>query len=296
MEDGVKLHGLPLWQQIKDFMAVDENGRLILAVIRGDLDVNEVKLAHVAGSYQLRHATDEEIHVLGSEAGFISPVGLKGKVTIIGDRSLRTIRNAYGGANKKHRDALNMNIDRDYTVDKEADIAMAHDGYFTENGQSMLTEKRGIEVGNIFQLGYHYTKLMKGATFIDEDGKEKSYYMGCYGIGIGRTMAAIVEAHHDDKGIIWPETIAPFQVHLISLPGGERLAKVVYDRLTKENIEVLWDDRVDASAGVKFADADLIGIPWRFVVSQKSGDKIEVKKRNEEKTYLTQLEKITKQL
>lgn len=295
MEDGVKLHSLPLWQQIKDFMAVDEKGRMILAVIRGDYDVNETKLAKIVGAHQLRHATEEEIRGLGSEPGFISPVRLKGKAFIVGDISLRTVKNAYGGANKLHRDALNINIDRDYTLDVQGDIAMAQDGFLTENGKEKLIEKRGIEVGNIFQLGYHYTKLMKGAVFIDRDGKEKPYYMGCYGIGIGRTMAAIVEGHHDEKGIVWPEAVAPYRVHLVSLPGGEKQAEHVYETLTKEGIDVLWDDR-DESAGVKFADADLIGIPTRLVVSAKTGDKIEVKKRNENKTMLLHLKQFIDQL
>ena len=301
MADGVKIHGLPLWQQIKDFMAVDENGNLILAVIRGDLDVNEVKLVHVAGVNHLRHATPEEIRALGSEPGFISPVGLKGKVKIIGDPSLRTIRNAYGGTNVLNRDAVNINIDRDYTVDIEADIAMARDGLLTEDSKSRLSAKKGIEVGNIFQLGYHYTKLMKGAAFIDEDGKEKPYYMGCYGIGIGRTQAAIVEKYHDGKGIIWPEAVAPYQVHLIDLKGprakgqGPRADEIV-KQLEDAGIEILWDDRDNVSAGEKFADADLIGIPWRMVVSAKTGDKIELKKRSEPNPRLVSVEEIVELL
>lgn len=296
MEDGVKLHGLPLWQQIKDFMAVDETGRMILAVIRGDLTVNEIKLARVVGAHQLRHATPEEIRALGTEPGFISPVGLKGEVLIVGDSSLRSIRNAYGGANKLHQDALNMNIDRDYTVDMEVDIALAQHGFLTKDGKSTLREKRGIEVGNIFQLGYHYTNLMKGATFIDEDGRDKPFYMGCYGIGLGRTMAAVVESHHDPKGILWPEAIAPFEVHLISLPGGEGMAEKVYQELLKANIDVLWDERTDVSAGVKFADCDLIGIPNRLVVSAKTGDKVEVKKRTDSSTRLVTLKEFTSSL
>lgn len=290
MEDGVKLHGLPLWQQIKDFMAVDGSGRMILAVIRGDYDVNEVKLARITKSHHLRHATDEEIRKLGSEPGFISPVGLKGKVLIVGDASLRTIKNAYGGANRKHLDALNMNIGRDYTVDIEGDIAVAKDRVVGENGQT-LVEKHGIEVGNIFQLGYHYTNLMKNATFVDEDGKAKPLYMGCYGIGIGRTLASVVEKYHDDRGIIWPKAIAPFQVHLISLSGAEKKGQEVYDYLLKQGIEVLWDDR-DESAGVKFADADLIGIPLRLVVSKKTREKVEVKHRNEKESKLVEVEKL----
>lgn len=280
MEDGVVFHKLPLWQQIKDFMVVNEKGKLILAVIRGDFDINEVKLKHISGSFSLRHATEDEIRSVGSEPGFISPVGLKGKATIIGDDSLRTIRNAYCGANKKHLDAININIDRDYTLDIEGDFAMAKSNYLGPDGKKVLMEKRGIEVGNIFQLGYHYSSRMKGATFIDKDGKEKPYYMGCYGIGIGRTMAAIVEKFHDDKGIIWPDIVAPYTVHLISLQGAEKQAEFVYRSLISKGIEVLWDDR-EESAGVKFADCDLIGIPYRVVVSAKTGEKIEVKKRNE---------------
>ncbi len=286
MEDGVTLHGLPLWQQMKDVMMVDEKGTIILGVIRGDLGVNETKLAHVVGAHQLRPATEEEIRSIGSAAGFISPVGLKGKVKIVGDISLRTVKNMYGGANKKHRDALNMNIDRDFTVDVEADIAMAQDGFVTEDGKSVLRERRGIEVGNIFQLGYHYSHRMKGAVFVDEDGAQKPYYMGCYGIGIGRTMAAIVEKYHDESGIIWPDTIAPFAVELISLAGVEKKAEELYKNLLDAGIDVLWDDRTDVSAGVKFADCDLIGIPWRVVVSKKTERKIEVKRRVEENTEL----------
>ncbi len=291
MEDGVKLHGLPMWQQIKDFMAVDEKGNLILAVIRGDLEVNEIKLAHLAGANHLRHATPEEIRSIGSEPGFISPVGLKGKIKIIGDISLRTVKNFYGGANALNRDAVNMNIDRDFSLDIEGDIAMAQAGFSTEDGKSKLMEKRGIEVGNIFQLGYHYTKLMKGANFIDEDGKEKPYYMGCYGIGIGRTLAAVVEKYHDEKGIIWPEAVAPYDVHVVDLRTKDegRRTKEIVDELEKAGIEVLWDDRDYVSAGVKFADADLLGIPWRVVVSERTGEKVEVKKRSETTAKLMDL-------
>jgi prolyl-tRNA synthetase len=200
-------------------------------------------------------------------------------VVIVGDTSLRTVVNMYGGANAKHKDALNINIDRDYKPEIEGDIAMAQDGFITEDGKSILREKRGIEVGNIFQLGYHYTTRMKGAEFTDQDGKTKPYYMGCYGIGLGRTLATIVELYHDDRGIIWPESIAPYQVHLVSLKGGEDQAAALYEKLQAESIEVLWDDR-NGSAGAKFADADLLGMPTRLVVSQKTNGQVEWKKRN----------------
>lgn len=290
MEDGVKLHKLPLWQQIKDLMMVDEKGNFVLGVIRGDLEVNEVKLKNLSKANSLRHATEEEIINLGSYPGFISPIELNKKVKVITDISLKTIVNAYTGANKKHQDLLNVNYGRDFKADIEGDIAMAQAGFSAENGKKLI-EKRGIEVGNIFQLGYHYTNLMKGAVFINEAGKEQKYYMGCYGIGIGRTMAAVVEKYYDDKGIVWPESVAPYQVHLINL---KTKAEEIYKKLAEAGVEVLWDDREDVSAGVKFADADLIGIPVRLVVSERNKDKIEWKKRDGEKTELLSLEVVIK--
>jgi len=275
---------------------VDENGRFVLSIIRGDFDVNETKLKHLTNTVDLRHATSEEIREkINSEPGFISPVGIKDilnkgfKLIIVADSSLRTIRNAYGGANKLNCDMLNMNIDRDYKADIEGDIAMAQAGFKTKSGQK-LTESKGIEVGNIFQLGYHYSTKMDGATFTSEDGSLQKYYMGCYGIGIGRTLATIVEVHHDDKGIIWPSQVAPYLVHLIGLDlqNEEIKTKVdaLYAKLQEAEIEVLYDDRENTRAGEKFADADLIGIPVRLVISKRTGDNIEWKRRDEAKTEL----------
>jgi prolyl-tRNA synthetase len=298
MEDGVNLHKKPLWLQIKDVLFVDDKGRFILAIIRGDYDVNETKLMHIAKAYTLRHATEEEIREkLHSEPGFISPVGIKeitekdAELLIVADESLHTIKNAYGGANKKHKDLFNMNIGRDYQADIEGDIALAKADYFAPDGKQKLIEKRGIEVGNIFQLGYHYTTLMKDSEYTDESGKRQKYYMGCYGFGIGRALATIVEKSHDDRGIVWPESVSPFQVHLISLKENEKAEKV-YHELLDAGVEVLYDDREDVSAGAKFADADLIGIPVRLVISAKTGEKIEFKKRTEKETELLPLKEI----
>lgn len=282
MEDGVEFHKLPLWQQVKDVMFIDEKKRFILAVIRGDFEVNETKLKNLIKANQLRHATNDEIKKINSEPGFISPVSMNEKVIIVADDSLRTIKNAYGGANKKNIDLLNINIDRDYQPNVEGDIAMAKGKFLSESGSS-LKESKGIEVGNIFQLGDHYSKKMK-AVFIDKDGKEKFYYMGCYGIGVDRTIATIVEIFNDKKGIVWPEAAAPFRIHLISLNQNDQAEKL-YQDLQKAKIEVLYDDREDSSAGAKFADADLIGCPYRVVVSKKTLGKnsIEIKKRDSEK-------------
>jgi prolyl-tRNA synthetase len=302
MKDGVELHKLPLWQQIKDVMYVDDKNRFILAVIRGDYDVNEMKLKHVVNALDLRKATEEEIREnLHSEPGFISPIAIKNglskeiELVIVGDDSLRTVHNAYGGANKKHADLINVNIDRDYKVDIEADIALAKEGYTSTKGGT-LTEKRGIEVGNIFQLGYHYSSLMTGATYTAADGSEKPYYMGCYGLGIGRTLAAIVEKYNDEKGIIWPVQVAPYHVQLVGLdlmdPEIKKKADIAYEQLTKEGIEVLYDDRADVSPGGKFTDADLIGNPIRLVVSKRTGDQIEFKKRTEKESKLMSLSEV----
>lgn len=285
MEDGVEFHKLPLWQQIKDVLYVNEKNQFVLAVIRGDFDVNEAKLLHVSKSYQLRPATDEEVRGLGTEPGFISPVGLEDKVIIVADDSLRTVRNSYGGANKKNLDALNINIDRDFKPHFEGDIAMAKADYLSGQTHSPLIEKRGIEVGNIFQLGLHYSTRMKNATYVDQKGQAKPYYMGCYGIGLGRTLATIVEKYHDKNGIVWPAVVAPFQVHLISLRGKEKQAEALYQKLLKAGVEVLWDER-DESPGKKFADADLIGVPIRLVISNRTGQKVEWKNRASDKTTL----------
>jgi prolyl-tRNA synthetase len=301
MEDGVKLHNKPLWQQIKDVLFVDEKGQFVLAIIRGDYDVNETKLKHIVKAYTLRHATDEEIrNKLHSEPGFISPIGIKEnmekevKLIIVADVSLRTIRNAYGGANKLHRDMFNMNIDRDYSADFEGDIALAREGDGTEDGKKLI-ERRGIEVGNIFQLGFHYSTRMKDALFTDEEGKRQPYYMGCYGFGLARTLTTVVEKHHDNKGIVWPKNVAPFDVHLISLRENEKTTEI-YNKLQEAGIEVLFDDREEVGAGQKFGDADLIGIPVRLVISQKTEGKIEWKERTKEETELLSFDEILQRL
>lgn len=306
MEDGVKLHGLPLWQQIKDVLYYDESTeRYILAVIRGDFEVNETKLTQIANAWSLRKATNDEVREeLQSEPGFISPVNFPKKsksgkpVLIVADPSLRSVHNMYGGSNKKHRDILNINIDRDWRADIEADIALAFAGATGPNG-GKLVEKRGIEVGNIFQLGHHYTNLMQNSEFTDESGQRQKYYMGCYGIGIGRTMAAIVEAQHDDKGIIWPNNIAPFRVIISRLGESETVVKAaddLYKHLTTAHITVIYDNRSDVRAGEKFADADLMGIPYRIVVSEKtlsnSSGQFEVKERTAGTAKLCNLEEL----
>lgn len=298
MEDNVKHYKLPKSRFLKNVVYRNIiSGEIIIAVIRGDLDVNKTKLEHVVDAIgQLEDAIDEDLEKMGTKHGYVHSWGHKG-ATYIGDLSLTTVKNFIGGQKEEKTDSFNVNYGRDFKCRKLADIALAKEGYLTEDGKSKLIEKKGIEVGNIFQLGYHYSKKMKDATFIDKDGKEKPYYMGCYGIGIGRNIAAVVEKHHDDNGIIWPITAAPFQVHLISLEEEKSVqskAQDLYKLLEDNDVEVLWDERSEVSAGVKFNDADLIGIPIRIVVSKKSlsKDGVELKLRTEEKTEIVKFDRV----
>jgi prolyl-tRNA synthetase len=263
-------------------------GEIIIAGIRGDLEVNKNKLEHAIDAVgQLVEASDDDLVKIGTKRGYVHSWGHQG-VKYVGDLSLKTVRNFIGGQKEDTTDSRNVNYDRDFTCDLLADIAEAKEGDWSEDGSQILREKRGIEVGNIFQLGYHYTKKMKDATFVDNDGKLKPYYMGCYGIGLGRTLATIVGQYHDEKGIRWPKQVAPFQAHLVTI-GVE--GEQIYEKFLEAGMEVLWDDR-EESPGKKFADADLIGIPVRLVVSERTQGKIEWKERDKKETELMTIEEI----
>ena len=297
MDDNIKHYNLPKSHFLKNVVYKHRiTGDIIITVIRGDLEVNKVKLEHVVDAVgQLDNATVDDLKKIGTKPGYVHSWGHK-KVRYIGDISLTTVRNFIGGQKEEKSDSINVNYGRDFKCERLADIALAQNGYVTEDGTSKLALKRGIEVGNIFQLGYHYSKKMKGAVFTDKDGKEKPFYMGCYGIGIGRSMATIVEKFHDDRGIIWPENVTPYKMHLIGLDlkdkeVSEKVNKV-YKVIKEKNIEVLFDDRENVTAGEKFADADLIGIPIRLVVSKRSGDKIEFKNRKDKQPRLLTLEEL----
>jgi prolyl-tRNA synthetase len=286
--------GMPESRTVKAVFYIAENDTqdFIFVVIRGDLPVNEVKLAHALGGVPFRAATEAEIEAVGAVPGFASPIGLQKnlgggrKMVIIADDSAVQWPNLVGGANKVDYHLRHTNANRDYQPDIVADIALARDGDKCLGRDATLKAHRSIEVGHCFKLGQRYAQAMK-VTFCDETGQEQTPIMGSYGIGVGRLMAAIVEQHHDDYGIIWPETVAPFDVHLLSLGKGpedevSRQAESLYEKLQDAGLEVLFDDRRE-SAGVKFADADLIGVPWRVTVSGRSLQQggVEVKRRNE---------------
>jgi prolyl-tRNA synthetase len=264
------------------YMAGDE---LVFVTIRGDLEVNETKVANMLGAPELRLAVEEEVSAAGIVAGYASPTGQQGKVKIVADESITLGGNFVAGANKEGYHLRNVNYPRDFEVDLLGDIGAVQEGDLCARCGGKLRTTRGIELGHIFKLGSKYSEAL-GATFLDSEGRSLPVVMGCYGIGTGRLMAAVVEQRHDERGIIWPVSIAPYHVHLIALgrsPEVVNAADSLYEQLLSKGYEIVYDDR-DESAGVKFNDADLIGIPLRFVVSSRSlqAGGVEVKRRGAE--------------
>ncbi len=256
----------------------------VMAVVPGDREINEVKLKNALGALEVELAPDAIVEeVTSAPVGFAGPVTKKPVRTVF-DFSIRTTRNAITGANEKDKHYAGVKAGRDFIIAQEADITSAVKGDACPQCGAALDERKGIEVGHIFKLGYKYTKSMN-LTVLDENGKAVHPIMGCYGIGVNRTMAAVIEQHNDDKGISWPMTVAPFQVHLVGIAKSEdeiSAVEEIYGMLSNAGIEVLYDDR-KASPGVKFADADLIGMPVRVTVGKsffKDGE-IEVKLRRE---------------
>ena len=265
-----------------------------LVAIRGDLDVNERKLANRLKTSEVRLATPEELEKFGLVQGYMSPVGLEG-FTVVADDSLQEGSGYVAGANEKDFHLKNVVPGRDFKADIWADIAAAREGAPCPVCGHPLDVRRGIEVGNTFMLGTKYSASM-GAYFRDEDGSLKPMVMGCYGMGVGRLLACIIQENRDEKGIIWPVTVAPYHVHLLSLGTSERVkdtAEGVYQRFNEGGVEVLYDDR-DESAGVKFNDADLLGMPVRVTISERSLDRggAEVKLRREKDSTIVRLDEL----
>jgi prolyl-tRNA synthetase len=241
--------------------------------------LNETKLANAVaaagkgGIRSLRPALDEEIKAVGAVPGYASPIGIRREnVLVVADDLLPHAPNLVAGANEEGFHLLNTNIGRDYEADVIADIAQAEDGARCPECGGRLSAQRGVEIGNIFKLGTRYTEAL-GATFLDEDGAAQPIIMGSYGIGVGRLLACVAEEYHDDYGLIWPVSIAPYPVHLVVLNSkdgsAEAAADALYQELSESGFEPLYDDR-DERAGVKFNDADLIGLPLRVTVSGRS--------------------------
>jgi len=247
--------------------------RFVFAVVRGDMELNESKLARAVGAIDLRPATEEEIRGSGAVPGYASPRGLK-NVLVVVDDAVASSPNLVAGANEEGFHLLNTNYGRDYRAEIVTDLAAARQGDACPHCGAPLREVCGVEVGNIFKLGTRYSEKM-GCTYCNAAGEERLVVMGSYGIGIGRLLACIAEQHHDENGLVWPAAVAPFDVHLILLTGKGRIeeqaqiAEDLYQSLQAAGMEVLFDDR-EESPGVKFKDADLIGLPLRLTVGERS--------------------------
>lgn len=295
IEDLANFLGVPKSKTAKAvfFMAQIPEGqetveKFIFAVIRGDMELNETKLSNAVGARELRPATEEEIRATGAIPGYASPlslaIGSLGSFVVVDD-TIPASPNLVAGANDEDYHLLNVNYGRDYTADIVTDIAAADEGAACPECGSPLRLTRGVEVGNIFKLGTRYSDSL-GCTYLDKDGQNKPVIMGSYGIGVGRLLACAAEEHHDDHGLVWPITVAPFHVHLVLLrgkgtPQAEETADRLYAEMQASDIEVLYDDR-DESPGVKFNDADLIGCPIRITVSERalSAGGVELKLRH----------------
>jgi prolyl-tRNA synthetase len=265
--------GVPRSKTAKAAFFVTGDGRFVVAIVRGDYDVNETKLVNAIKAVGgLRPAAVDEITARGMQAGYGSPLGAKDALVVVDELVLRS-PNLVAGANRVGWHVRNVNVPRDYTPDVVAEITNAREGDACVRCGAPVKLRKGIEVGNIFKLGTDFT-VAAGATYLDEDGERHPIVMGSYGIGLGRNLACVVEAHHDAKGIAWPDEVAPYPAHLVSL-GAARSEEVVttaerlHDLAAEAGREILYDDR-DESPGVKLTDAELLGMPWILTVSPRS--------------------------
>jgi prolyl-tRNA synthetase len=298
IDDLCEFLGIAPWQTLKAvFYAAD--GQPAFVAIRGDMEVNETKLRNALGVVDLHLMDSIELEAAGLVAGYASPAGLKG-VKIVADDAVPSSPNLVGGANKPDAHQRNLNYGRDWTADIVIDIALAGEGDACPRCGAPLTLTRVMEMGHVFKLGTIYSEKL-GATFLDREGVARPVVMGSYGIGTGRLLAGVVEAGHDEQGIIWPPQLAPYDSHLLAL-GMDRLAVVeacerLYEQLQQAGISVLYDDR-DESAGVKFNDADLLGMPLRLTVSPRTLEKesVEVKRRSEKESMLVPLREAAERL
>ncbi|HWJ78299.1 MAG TPA: proline--tRNA ligase [Niallia sp.] len=257
--------------------------KFVLVLVRGDHEVNDIKVKNLLDASIVELADPSEtVKLLGSKVGSVGPVEVK-DVEVIADHAVKSIVNGVCGANEEDFHFINVNPERDFQVTQYADIRFIQEGDLSPDGKGTIVFAKGIEVGHVFKLGTRYSEAM-GATYLDENGRNQPIIMGCYGIGVSRTMAAIVEQFNDDRGIIWPKAVAPFDIHLITVntkdENQNELTDKLYNSLKANRLDVLVDDRPER-AGVKFADSDLIGLPIRITVGKKASEGIvEVKVRS----------------
>jgi prolyl-tRNA synthetase len=306
----VSTPGITTIEELSNFLKVPQShtlkvvfyvtdGEFVIAVIRGDIEINEVKLKNILNCYELRMATEPEVIEAGIVAGSASPVGISG-FKVVADDSITSGTNLVAGANKPDTHLRNVNYPRDFKADIVTDIARARTGEGCPRCGRQLSVTHGIEVGHVFKLGTFLSEKL-GALFTDDKGISHPIVMGCYGIGLGRLLAAVIEQNHDDKGIIWPLTIAPYHIYLCPLyRGGSKVSEVteeLYVKFKAESLEVLFDDRQE-SPGIKFNDADLLGIPIRVTISPRTlkSNSVEVKWRSQKESELVPLEGIVARL
>ncbi|SDJ01184.1 proline--tRNA ligase [Salimicrobium halophilum] len=294
-------HGLD--QGLKSIM-FEVDDKYVLVVTRGDHEVNDVKVKNLYDAKVVELASEEDTkRLMGAGFGSLGPIDAPEEVEVVADHAVEAMVNITCGANDEGFHYKNVTPGNDFAPDRYADMRFIEEGDPSPDGKGIIQFARGIEVGHVFKLGSFYAENM-GATFLDNSGKSQTMVMGSYGIGVSRTLAAMVEQFHDDQGIVWPNQVAPYQVHVLSLnPKKEEqrvLADKIYADLLAEGLEVLYDDRPER-AGVKFADSDLIGIPVRIIVGKKAGEEIvEMKRRDsdskEELSYDSVVEEIKNQL
>lgn len=300
IEEVSRLLNLPPERFIKSIvLKVDD--RAVIVLVRGDHEVNEVKVKNMYGADVCEVADEQTVkRIVGAPAGFIGPVGLPGKdVEIVADYAVKGMINAVTGANQENFHLTGVCPGRDFTVSRYGDVRMIQPGDGCPTCGTQVRFSKGMEVGHVFKLNTRYSGTMR-ATYLNEQGKETPFVMGCYGIGISRTLAAVVEQHHDENGIIWPSSVAPFQVHLIAVNVKDdtqrSLADDLYRKMTEKGWDVLYDDR-EERAGVKFKDADLIGIPMRVVVGKQAADGVvEYKYRRSGRSAAIEADKLLAQL
>ncbi|WP_414052681.1 proline--tRNA ligase [Macrococcus animalis] len=267
--------------EIVKSMIVKVDEQYVMFLIRGHHELNEVKVKSYFGTETVEMATEDEIvAILGSTPGSLGPVGVD-KIEIYADNSVQDLNNLAVGANETEYHYINANLERDFKVKAFDDFRFILEGEMAADGSGPIKFAEGIEIGQVFKLGTKYSESMN-ATFLNDQGRAEPMIMGCYGIGVSRTLSAVIEQHHDDKGIIWPTSITPFEIHIITANAKQDIQRELADQLYdayKKDYEVLYDDRVER-AGVKFNDADLIGVPVRVVVGKQAAEEIvEVKNR-----------------
>jgi prolyl-tRNA synthetase len=295
IDDLVKFLKVPHERTLKAVF-YEADGEPVFVAIRGDLEVNEAKLRNVLKTVELAPMDEAAVRKHGLVAGSASPVGLKNIRIVADDRAIGS-HNFVAGANKPDVHYKNVNHGRDWNADIVTDISLAREGDVCPRCGGTLRTKRGQEMGHVFKLGTVYTEKLE-AAFSDADGNLQHPVMGCYGIGVGRTFAAAIEANHDERGIVWPAELAPYDVHVVGLgfdkPGVRESAEQVYQQLQDAGLEVLFDDREEGSAGVKFNDADLLGMPVRVTVSPRSIENggAEIKRRTEKDAQVVGLDAV----